>query len=307
MERAKAYLFIACHGHSGSTLFEQLLATGKSVLAVGEIAHFSSYFSNRRCGCGQALAQCPFWNEVVRHLALSGAKLEQALPTDGVRSKWPPANWAYLAMLLTQSPLLKVAEKIPGSLACLNRASSQSHWRLIDAAASMAKAECVVDKSMSASRLLELRRTAPPYYRICAIHLVRDGRANVPSYKRNFKVPVAEAARNWRAANQNIERVLKTLPSAQKMRIRYEDLCASPDDTLRQIAATFDLGMTFDASKVGESNHAIGGNYGRQKKGYESVRADTSWSNVLSREYVTIFGRVAGSLNSVYGYETSAT
>ncbi len=301
------YVFVACQSHSGSTLLESLLATAPNTLVMGEIAHFSPYFdaSAERCGCGVPVSECPFWRAVLRRLNLPATPpLERHFPTDGWRRRWGPANAPYLGLLMSPPPALELCERLPGTTAWHNRRCILNHWRLVDAAAQESGARLLVDKSMSASRLVEVARKRPNRFRVCALHLVRDARANAHSHRKLFQTPLHHVAREWAQVNARIERAMRALPAGvPTLRVRYEDLCTAPEETLRSIAEAFGMDAPFDLTAMGAATHAIGGNYARLSRGYRKVELDTRWARELDPGELEQIRKVAGSLNQRYGYK----
>ena len=299
-----AYVYIACRSHSGSTLLEKLLATGAGVAALGEFCHFSGYAADpsKRCSCGLPIAECAFWRAVLARLDLrADAELERVLPTDGYRAAQKLENLAYLGALLASPPLLARMQRTPASVAAENREHTRNHWRLVEAAAAESGATVLIDKSMAASRLLEIAATAPPGYSLCAIQLVRDGRANAHSHRELFGLPVAAGAREWRNVNLGIELARKRARGIPSLLVRYEDLCADPVRVLARIADRFALGLEFRPERVGDSLHAIGGNQAKLD-GYSRVRLDERFIDGLSLDERSAFERHAGRLNRHYGY-----
>jgi hypothetical protein len=298
------YLFVACHGHSGSTLLENMLNTAPSGLALGEISHFATYFDEpaQRCGCGAPLGQCAFWRSVIEQLGLQQPeRLAARFPTDGYRAGFGPRNWPYLALLVSPRPLLEAVERLPRTLARENGRRVHNHWRLVDAARERAGSSLIIDKSMSASRLVEIARKAPRGFRVCAIHLVRDGRANAHSHRKLFRTPIAAGAQAWRTTNTRIEQALASMPRMPRIRVRYEDLCAEPERELSRIAEQLGLPVRFDLSRFGASTHAVGGNYARPT-GYRRIEQDRKWLVELSQQDRAVFEEIAGGLNRRYGY-----
>jgi hypothetical protein len=300
----KAYVYIACRGHSGSTLLEKLLATAPNAVALGEIAHFSHYFDHpeKPCGCGSSVRDCPFWNSVVRDLRLPpNTRVDEAMPTDGHRAGQFSENVPYYVALMSPKSMLSVLERKQGSIAWLNHRNVANHWRLVQAIDKIAGPTLFIDKSMSASRLLEIERQAPADYRVCAIHLVRDGRANAYSHHKLFGIPIERGARVWRQTNENIELALRRAVAVPRVVLRYEDLVTAPQQSLSKIASEFDLPDPFDVAQVAAPSHAIGGNHAKLT-GYTNIAADERWRTGLSAADHACFDRHAGGLNRRYGY-----
>ena len=300
----RTYIYIACRGHSGSTLLEKLLATSPDVTALGEICHFSHYYDSGKplCGCGAPVRECEFWTAVVRELGLSrDVKVNSLLPTDGHRARESWRNLPYHLTLLGPEAALRYAERSRYGLALRNLESASNHWRVIEAISTVASTPVLIDKSMAPSRLLEVVRVAPQDVRVCAIHLVRDGRANAHSYVAQFGLPIEQAAADWRRTNVNIRRALWRLRDLPQMQLRYEDLCARPVETLASIAERFGVALRFEPSMLESANHAIGGNSAKLT-GYGAITLDERWRTELTAAQHGAFERIAGELNRRYGY-----
>jgi len=76
-----------------------------------------------------------------------------------------------------------------------------------------------------------------PEFRVNVVHLVRDARGVAASAKRRGDSVVA-ASKVWLNDQLAVARLLSGLPPKQSIRIRYEDLCSSPADTLITVWAS---------------------------------------------------------------------
>jgi hypothetical protein len=300
----RAYLYIACCGHSGSTLLEKLLAAAEGVLAMGEICHFSHYFDHpsKPCGCGATVRECSFWRAIVARLGMAREPaLDALLPTDGFRAPRLLSNLAHYASLFLPGPAGQLAAAQSGDVGTRTRAAVGNHWRVIDAVVAEAGPGVLVDKSMSVSRLLEIAEGLPDGYRLCVIHLVRDGRATVHSHRKLFGRSTLDATRIWRRANLHAELALTRLRAVPQLRVRYEDLCTDPEGSLQRIAEQFGLPLRFDPGALSARTHAIGGNQAKLT-GYQSIALDRRWETELAARERAQFSRSAGWLNWWYGY-----
>jgi len=297
------YIFITCHGHSGSTLLAKLLSLHAEGLNVGEIKHFADYYSkNDPCGCGQLLQDCPFWNNVLASGAFPSPLTEESFPVEGVRRQ-PWVNYAYFLTLFSWPRLYQWLSSFPSTLQALNRRNAQNQWKLVRATASVGQKSVIIDKSMSISRYQEIFLTQPPGIDFLLVHLVRDGRANMYSYMKRFAQAPRKAALKWRKTNRKIETAKFFSHNRNVIEVRYEDLIAQPEQVCQDIFAQ--IGMDFEAQIDDLSqafDHSIGGNDDKLM-GYQKIRTDRRWEDQLTEEELAIFDKTAGKLNKKYGYQ----
>jgi hypothetical protein len=179
---------------------------------------------------------------------------------------------------------------------------ARNSWELFDAIAEREGVNLVVDSSKDPVRLKLLYIHAPCRFKV--IHLVRDGRAVAASAHRRTGMPIAAAARDWVRSNRNIELVLRTIPKAQQLRVRYEDLCDDPARELERICrfagVPYDHGMLTLRQRP---SHEIPGNPMLFRTGERSIAKDERWRQELSPEEVRECERVLGRRNRRYGYE----
>ncbi len=296
------YIFITCHGHSGSTLLSKLLSLHPEGLNVGEVKHFAAYYAkNDPCGCGLALQSCPFWASVLENGHFPTPLSEESFPVEGVRRHiW--ANYFYFLTLFSWPGLYRWLSQFPFTLQAINRRNAQNHWKLIQATSVASGKSLIIDKSMAISRYQEILLTRPEGVDFLLVHLVRDGRANMYSYMKRFAQAPEKAAAKWRKTNRKIETAKYFSSNQNILELRYEDLIANPEqvcqDIFSQIGLNYevqldDLSLAFD--------HSIGGNDDKLV-GYQKIRLDQRWEDQLSEEELAIFKKTAGKLNKKYGY-----
>ncbi|MGD8862797.1 MAG: sulfotransferase [Myxococcales bacterium] len=298
------YVFIVCRSHSGSTLLEKLLGTADDVVCLCEVSHFSSYTDapDKPCGCGETVADCAFWTRIRRGVGLpQGVPVDSIFPTDGYRDERRLPNAAYLAALAFAPALLAAQRLLPGSVAARNHAALRNHFRLVREVADRTGARVLVDKSMSASRLLEIARDLPGWLRLSAVHVTRDGRANAYSHMTRFGTDIDAAARGWKRDNRHAMLALSRLSTVPQARLRYEDLCRDPRGALDDLADRLGLRGDFDPARLGNVQHTIGGNPNKLT-GYDQIQFDDRFRQALSPDQLTRFDAIAGRLNRALGY-----
>ena len=297
------YLYVACRGHSGSTLLAKMLGCFPQILNVGEIKHFDRYFDQaKKCGSGELLPDCSLWKGVVEKLQPNYVgSMQNTFPTDGVR-KGKITNFIYHLSLLFWPGLVKWWAKWPGSIAAENKRSIENHWSLIQTATRLSNRSIILDKSMSCSRFMELAIFKPPNVKLHLIHLVRDGRANMFSYMRRYNDTPEQAIRGWAGVNQNIERCKHFFWKGNTTLIKYEELSSAPEATCQKLMRKAGLNSLGSIDIERSYDHSIGGNEDRFT-GYKTIRLDQKWEQGLNRKSMKKFAQIGSTLNRKYGYE----
>jgi hypothetical protein len=190
----------------------------------------------------------------------------------------------------------------PSARAGLNRIL-QRNLAIINAICEVEKKPVFLDGSKDPVRLLHFARSG--LFDIRAIHLVRDGRAIVASYKkRNPDTPGNITL--WKSKAIECERVKSLIPAAQIHTLRYEDLCADVPGTLNSLFRFLDVSDESRACQEdtpASSRHIIGHN-SRLTSSCE-VRVRQEWQSILTDEELQLFHSREGSLNKRYGYKGS--
>lgn len=296
------YIFIACQGHSGSTLLSKLLSLHEEGLSVGEVKHFANYYAkNDACGCGQALQSCPFWAQALASGQFPKPLDEEHFPMEGVRGQYW-INLFYFFTLFSWPWLYRWLSRVSGSLQAINRRNAQNHWTLIQAASATSGKSLIIDKSMSISRYYEIFLSRPANVDFLLVHLVRDGRANMYSYMTRYAYSAQRAAKRWQRINRKIEATKLLSPGHNILELRYEDLIASPERICRQIFQQIGLDYKVQLDDLaGAFDHSIGSNEDKLV-GYQKIRIDRRWEDQLNEDELAIFEKTAGKLNKKYGY-----
>ena len=173
----------------------------------------------------------------------------------------------------------------------------------------------VVDSSKYPSYLAMLKATEG--LRVDTVHLVRDPRAVAHSWMRvkvdpdnpnNEEMPrlhPAATAAYWTVWNSAIERIGKD--GGSYMRIRYEDVVASPRsalESLLEFAGMEGARLPFagETSVVLEAGHTVSGNPIRFQVGEVAIRSDSAWLSEMSpsdRRWAEV---MSTPLRGRYGY-----
>ena len=238
-------LYIVGSGRSGSTLLDLLLGSHPEIESGGECYKYARYFSpssmrpdNKRiCTCGMHVHECGYWKAVREVLMRNYGEVNFDLET-------PDADrfieW--------------------------NR-------RVIDAILDVSGKAMFVDSSKHFHRLRRLVDSGA--FEVAAVHLVRDGRAVAFSGARKG-YEVEKMLQEWRH-NVGWKAALRSMHGVPYKLVRYEDLTADPDATLKSILDLIDL--EFDKSMLrfrDVAHHNLAGNRMRMA-GSSEIRRDDEY------------------------------
>lgn len=308
--RRTNFAYILSSSYSGSTLLAMLLGAQPEACTVGEIRAPIGETAAYRCSCGTPMKGCGFWRSVGAGMAARGfPDFDIADATLSIFT----AEQAYIRRLLAplaRGPFLEAARDIALGL----NPAWKTHVRgvrarnaaLADVLRELTTARLVVDSSKEALQLKYL--LGVPDLRIKAIHLVRDGRAVASSMighglRAGTRARTVDlASRSWSRRNESAEDLLASLPASQWIRIRYEDLCASPEAVLRKVCEFLEMDGRHPVLDFRSRQQHVLGNDMRLKSTSE-IRLDERWRTQLSSEDLDVFERSAGRMNSQYGYE----
>ncbi len=143
------------------------------------------------------------------------------------------------------------------------------------------------------------------------VHLVRDGRDVVPSLVGlpYFPDRYAEAIVYWRDRVTRGRRAGRALRAGRYHEVRYEELVADPEPTLRELCAFLDL--AYDDAMLGYHERAdevvvavaeVGHHQGIWQPPTPGMR---SWRATMSAHDQELFEELAGSTLDEFGYERS--
>jgi hypothetical protein len=164
----------------------------------------------------------------------------------------------------------------------------------------LAQFDIFIDGFKSVSRYCALKAAGFPVRGV--IHLLRDPRSFAASSKRK-NVPVKQAASQWSNLNAMISRATR-LMGERVFQIRYEDICAAPEQNLLQLQTWMGLNPEKLLYPFPSGRHWVGNRTMRAFGGTIALRE--SWRETLSEteraEVAIACARQAGS----WGYDLAA-
>jgi hypothetical protein len=281
-----------------------MLGADPAIVSVGEVRYLleEEHGKRRRCACGQLVADCSFWGEVLRRWIPS-------LPSAGDRTYRRLRN-RYERFLGIPWLAFDLCFR-RGNLARYRRATRA----LFEAIKDVSQAAIIADSSKTPARVLMLRKEGLADLRL--VHMVRDPRAvvwsRVKAHERErgkAMGPARQAAFafrrvvQWLAVNALAESLLGI--GDRGIRVLYEDMVNEPARVLRQIGevAGVDLGSVGERAAAGgtfDFGHIVGGNP-RRFKGPARLEMDTEWTNASPSWMRWMVWVVAGPQARRYGY-----
>jgi hypothetical protein len=290
-------LFIGGLGRSGSTLVEKLLNELPSTFAIGETVHLweRGVRDHERCGCGEPFTACPHWRAVGEEAFGSWDAVDLGRM---IELRWTEDRSRRLPQIFKAVRTGRISaaqqEYLDGMRAVLlGSAAVAAQDRGVD------PHEVVLldsSKHLSTAALL----ACDPRLDVRVLHLLRDPRGVAHSWMKTIERPETEGeimprysagrtAGRWVTDNLGFD-VLASL-GIPTLRLRYEDVLASPERRMLDIARFAGaLGADREPS-LGFINgttahlrtpmHSIAGNPLRFGGAHLELRIDDAWRSAL--------------------------
>lgn len=294
-------IYIHSASHSGSTLLAMQLARHPEVATVGELAG-TPYRSRPgyRCSCGAELERCAFWHAVNAAMARRGYLYSAATAETDIRNASNPI----VRRLLNprhRGPLLESLRAaalalVPGARSYLER-HERLKTALVESILECTGKPVLVDSSKSGVQLKYHLRN--PRFDVKLIWLVRDGRGVARSIARNQGASLEQGAYEWRRRNEEALSIVQGLDATRWIQVRYEELCAAPEETLARVWRFIGVAPEQAAAAAPEL-HVLG--HASRLKGPAPIRASDRWKSELSAQDLRLFDGVAGALRRELGY-----
>lgn len=234
------YLYILGRGHSGSTILDILLGNSAQIESVGELIAGLSRADREPCSCGASMPECPFWRHVRSRLEDAGVSWDEA------RSIGTEKGIAGMWRVLRGGQKMERRAVIVRALAkAITATAGKPH---------------LLDSSKTPAHGLFLLRHIPEAR---LIHLVRDPRDVLRSGLKRGQGPLAllRTVVGWAIINPMCDLMARAYPR-RVIRVRYEDLCASPACVLDKIGGVLWVSLSDALARIEhlEVGHNVGGN-----------------------------------------------
>ena len=284
-------IYIVGYNRSGTTLLSKLLSLQPHVITVGELLRLNSYIlNNKKCTCGSPIRHCHFWKQIFDLMSKDISNgVETRIRHSSPHRKISNTTAMLSAYCRTSMPLqVFYPDQINIARNCM---------RITNLAATISRAEIVVDCSKSAEHFLRLwliRNTE-----VLPIYMVRDGRAVVNSVRRHGDGSIEKASIGWVDSIKAMQR-LQRITNQRGEYLFYEDLCRAPDTVLNAMFGRHMEIRTLNLSLLEDvTSHSIGGGAFDTTK---EIRIDERWKNEMTRRDLDTFERIAGETNGKLGY-----
>ena len=298
---------VLCPSFHGATLLSLLLNNHDKILGMGDT--LPPRLLGCYCGCGAPLDQCAFWQSVEDRLAFIGRlTLVPAVPTqllakgsDGPvwRDALPEPSRATSAVELVLAPLLMAAINLKLRVPLKRFAASYAEF--LAACRSQTDFALFLDGYKSSKHYLALKACGMPVRG--AVHLLRDPRAYVASAKR-VGYSLQQAVTDWSRSHRAIETILGGV-GENVLRLRYEDFCARPEDTLARIQSWMGLEPYPAIHKPSADLHWIGNASMADFTG--DIKPSERWRKELSKQELEFLKRKLGKRAKRYNYDLDRT
>lgn len=304
-------LFIGGLGRSGTTLIEKLLNEVPGTVSVGETLHLweRGVRDHERCGCGEPFAECPRW-AAIGERAFGG--WDRADVDDLIELRWRIDRTRSIGSIVraVRSGLDDEQARYVDALKAV-----------LQAAAEVSDAQVVLDSSKHLSTAALL--AADPDLDVRVLHVVRDPRGVAYSWTKQVARPEADGddmptyspartALRWVTDNLGFDALGRLGVSVT--RLRYEDVLADPDGSLRRIlaAASLDVDQPLDfidgrTAHVERPMHSIAGNPMRFGGDDLVLRLDDAWQTKLGARDRRIVTTITRPVLGRFGYRPNPT
>lgn len=295
-------IYIASPSFSGSTLLTFLMGMHPRVSTMGELRWADMDLATYRCSCGEYLRDCDYWKQVAQRVAARGLPFSVQRPLTTFRFREAPftdrvarAGVRGTVFELVRDVLLRILPASSGGW----RTIRDVNYATMEAMIALRGGGVFVDASKDPTRLKHLLDTRD--YDIRVIHLIRDGRGVTNSGIQNKKFDLQTSIREWRESHRQIERLRSRFDRHAWMRLRYEDLCAAPQERMDDLFRFSGLEPITLSDQIDmNSFHVLGNRMRLQFSG--KIALDEKWRSALSPEALAEFERTAGAMNREFGY-----
>ncbi len=306
-------LSIVGAGRSGTTVLASILGEVEGIGSAGELRWLWEHgvVEQRPCACGQEPQLCPVWGGVIEQVTsrcretFGECTAEQLIGWQrSITDRW------HLRRLMRSAT---GGESDWPELVRVRTVMSEA----IHAFSATTGSRVVVDTSKRPQDAAVL--AGLPDVDLYVLQLVRDPRAVAYSWQRPKPYTVDGVTRamgtrrlprsvqRWAANSLTADWLRRQLPDTRWLRIRYEDFCRTPRDSMRQILDF--IGEPGEAPFEGDHrvvlrpSHIVAGNPSRFTTGGVDITVDEKWRTGMRSQDRLAVVATAFPLMLRYGYD----
>lgn len=299
----RSMLYLMGTANCGSTLLTRLLANHPEIATIGELkASAINDIQTYVCGCGTLFTQCRFWKDVAALCSARGFEFDinnfgtRITADDWLSKKALTATIRGPLWEALRSAALRIVPPVSTALA----RSIERNAILIDAVCQHLNKSVFLDGSKDPTRAVHFSRSGR--FTTKVIHLVRDGRAVVASYRKRH-TDHGNNIHLWKSKLMECERAKRLLNPVDVLTLRYEDFCNDAEATLGHVFAFASLSSSDDVLRndLATPHHIIGHNSRLNTVG--PIRERAEWRTTLTKSEIEHFESQGGAVNRRYGYQ----
>lgn len=275
-------------GRSGTTLLATLLGNAKGITTLGEMHQFLDYYLDKKpCSCGADLDQCEFWSKVIKRLEQNYSRQE----------------------LIKMNQLRNCVEghrHIIWSLLRSNKAYQTFQRQLFEHVAAVHPNVTLLDSAKYISRGLQLARIKETDVKV--VYVVRDVRGVIFSFGKKVQTQKSPLSAMIYYKLINFFGLLAqwTMGKGKVMRLRYESLVESPEESLSHLETFLDQDLSAVNSKLKAKEpfqmpHIIAGNRLVSAKHIE-LKPDFAWKQTQPRAMQMLYYLLNLPLQLIFKY-----
>lgn len=297
------FVYLTSAPFSGSTLFSFLVNMHPQIATVGEMSGLikSSDPDTYQCSCGEKIRTCYFWRQVTKQMESRSFTFDPGVFDTAIRLGNNLVTRRIFNSTMRSALLEDIRDQLlpPQARVRLSYLIARNR-ALAESILQVTGKTVFFDASKSPSAIRHFYRDPDIDFRV--IHLVRDVRgASLSRRKNRGEHDWPNTVRHWVRVNRNIERQLRRLPAKSTIRLRYEDLCITPTETLAKFYEFCGLEPKFTMGEFFQSEHHIVGNRMRLAN-VGQLYLDEGWRRMLTVEEQECTNRLAATMHARYGY-----
>lgn len=277
---------VLCPSFHGATLLSLLASNHSNVLSLGDTVATKP---EHHCGCGLLVSKCPFWQQV--GFGWQQPDVFTPIPPRPELFKSPALNQAAIILLSVGALKLGIRPRF--------RLFAKAFEHQLAVCRRFADFEVFLDGYKSVSRYCAAKAAGFPIHGV--IHVLRDPRAFAASSKQK-RIQISQSAAQWASAHNTIS-VVTGLTRERVIQIRYEQLCASPEEELLRLQNWMQLDPEPLLHPLPPGRHWVGNRTIRSFDGKVVLRE--GWRQALAPRELAEVERICGRKAAKFGYDLS--